>query len=92
MSRRVEFEWRISDPLPNGKVCVMERLCGEDNLVNEYGPMLPGVAASFIKARRMWVHQQVTTRAAAIQVFEPRPLLLLQAAAQQQVRIDNEEE
>lgn len=71
---KFDFEWAISDPVgPNGDfVFVRERLIGHDQH-NMFGPMRKGVADSFIKARRSYVHRRITTRFAAMQLFEQRP-------------------
>jgi hypothetical protein len=78
---RAEFEWGIAQ-LPDGTWEVHERLTGTD-LLNRYSVPSEAVAISVVKARRAFVHRTITSRTAAIQIFEPRPnleaLRLLQA-------------
>lgn len=68
---KIEFEWSISDPIDPDRelVYVRERLVGTDQH-NLYGPMRIRYADSFIKARRAFVHRRITTRFAAMQMFE----------------------
>lgn len=70
---RVEFEWGLIEN-PDGTVEVHERLVGSD-LINRYNLPNKEVATATIKARRAFVHRTITTRAKAMQIFEPRPSL-----------------
>lgn len=66
----IEFEWQISNPMPDGEVYVRERLVGTDKFMI-HGPMPKTAADPFIKARRAWVYRTITTHNQAIAVFEP---------------------
>lgn len=70
---RFEFEWGITPASDDGMVEVHERLAGTD-LINRY-PMHKRIAESFVKARRAFVNRTITSRTAAVQIFEPRPNL-----------------
>lgn len=78
---RFGFEWKLNG-FTDGSWEVIERLEGT-SYRNTYRAPDRTVAESIIKARRAFVHRTITTRTAAIQVFEPRPnleaLALLQA-------------
>lgn len=78
---RFGFEWHLHG-YSDGTWEVVERLEGTEYSNSYYAPTR-AVAESIIKARRTFVHRTITSRTAAIQVFEPRPnleaLKLLQA-------------
>ena len=73
---KVDFEWRIV-PAEGSNLqvaYVIERMAGHDSF-NQYGPMPHAICVAFVTARRNFVRKKITTRYAALKVFEPRPEL-----------------